>query len=105
MGPELDSTDALVRDTYVQFAVAMFRAQNLETEIVNAMSIARLPDLNVVVYERGTTNRDLNSGVRSPKGRRPRDVTNSNLKNWRRGAAKYRITRPESGSGGEENGC
>ena len=44
MGPELDSTDALVRDTYVHFAVAMFRAQNLETEIVNAMIIARLPE-------------------------------------------------------------
>ena len=44
MGPGLDSTDALVRDTYVHFAVAMFWAQNLETEIVNAMIIARLPE-------------------------------------------------------------
>ena len=42
--PELDSTYALVRETYAHFAVAIFRAQNLETEIVNAMIIARLPE-------------------------------------------------------------
>ena len=40
--PNSGSTDALVRETYAQFGVALFRAQNLETEIVNAMVIARL---------------------------------------------------------------
>ena len=51
MGPELESTDALVRDTYVHFAVVMFRAQNLETEIVNAMIIARLPEKDHVTMQ------------------------------------------------------
>ena len=51
MGPELESTDALVCDTYVHFAVAMFRAQNLETEIVNAMIIARLPEKEHVTMQ------------------------------------------------------
>ena len=44
MGPDLGSTDDSVRDTYAHFGVAIFRAQTLETEIVNAMVIARLPE-------------------------------------------------------------
>ncbi len=44
MGPDFGSTDDLVRDTYAQFGVAVFRAQTLEVEIVNAMVIARLPE-------------------------------------------------------------
>ena len=44
MGSDLGSTDDLVRDTYAQFGVAVFRAQTLEVEIVNAMVIARLPE-------------------------------------------------------------
>ena len=58
MGPELDSTDALVRDTYVHFAVAMFRAQNLETEIVNAMIIARLPEKDHITMQEIDAFRD-----------------------------------------------
>ena len=58
MGPELESTDALVRDTYVHFAVAMFRAQNLETEIVNAMIIARLPEKDHVTLQEIDAFRD-----------------------------------------------
>ena len=42
MGPDFGSTDDLVRDTYAQFGVAVFRAQTLEVEIVKAMVIARL---------------------------------------------------------------
>ena len=44
MEPDLGSTDDLVRDTYAQFGLALFRAQTLEVEIVNAMVIARLPE-------------------------------------------------------------
>ena len=42
MEPNSGSTDALVRETYAQFGVALFRAQTLEVEIVKAMVIARL---------------------------------------------------------------
>ena len=48
MGPNLDSTDDLVRETYAHFGAAVFRAQTLETEIVNAMVIARLPEINLI---------------------------------------------------------
>ena len=44
MGSDLGSTDDLVRETYAHFGAAVFLAQTLETEIVNAMVIARLPE-------------------------------------------------------------
>ena len=38
------SRDDLVRDTYAHFGLALYKAQVLESGIVNAMVVARMPD-------------------------------------------------------------
>ena len=47
-----------MRDTYVHFPVAIFRAQNLEVEIVNAMVIARLPEKDHITRQEIDAFRD-----------------------------------------------